>query len=556
MTDLSQLSTEQLLAAYNQQTQQPTQQAGPDLSSMSTEQLLAAFNQAQQPQQAPQQSQSQLTPEQLVASGQQTLAGDQPMTWSNVGKQALRNAPASAKQFGYDLIQPILHPIETVKNIGTAGQGLAQKLGVSIGPDDPEATRAADAIGEHFSGRYGSMEGFKKAVASDPVGVLGDASMVLSGGETALARLPGTAGRIASKTAGVAARAIDPLTYAVRAPVAAAMKAGETTAGMLTGVGPEAVRTARVAAKESVEGSQAVRDQMRGRVEPSDIVTDANHAADQMRQAAQTSYRSDMRALANDRTVLNWGDINRAIRDMNSVGTFKGQVLDRSTQALRNEITTEIARWRKLDPAQFHTPEGFDALKKSINDLGSNIPFDNKPARLVVKEAADAVKNTIVKQAPVYADTMRNYHTYADRLREIQTTLGVASRATTDSALRRLTSIMRNNVNTNFGQRGRLADELQAAGAPQLRNKIAGASLNSWTPRGLAGVPAGGGLLGILATAIPSGGASLAALPALAATSPRLVGETARGLGALQRRFARAGPVISTARSLASTDNQ
>lgn len=547
MTDLSQVPTEQLLAAYNQQQ--------PDLSSMSTEQLLAAYNQKPPPSALtpPNPNKAELTPEALLAAGQRRQTGEEaPLTWGQVGSQAVQNLPGSAYQFGSDLVQPILHPIQTATNILDLGNGIAQMMGVTSGTED---IGKAKAVGQYFVDRYGSMEGFKKALASDPVGVMGDISTVFTGGETALARLPGVASK-AAKVARVGALATDPLTYAVRAPAAAAFKTAETLAGPLTGVGPEAIRTARVAAKESVEGSQAVRDQMRGRVEPADIVADANAAADAMRRSAQASYRSDMRALARDKTVLSFKDIDQAVRDMSDVATFEGIPISRSTDAIRNRIINEIDFWKAQDPARYHTPEGLDALKKSISDITNNVPFENKQARLVIKQATDAVKNTIMAQAPGYAKTMANYARFSDKLDEIQRTLGVASRATTDTALRKLTSIMRNNVNTNFGQRARLAEELQAAGAPHLRNKIAGASLNTLTPRGLAGVPAGGGLLGILATAIPSGGSSLAMLPALAATSPRIVGETARGLGALQRRFARAAPYINPARSFTGASNQ
>jgi hypothetical protein len=56
---------------------------------------------------------------------------------------------------------------------------------------------------------------------------------------------------------------------------------------------------------------------------------------------------------------------------------------------------------------------------------------------------------------------------------------------------------MRDNVNTNYGTRADLVKLLQDSGAKNLLTKIAGQSLKSFEPRGLARVTAG---LGTIAT--------------------------------------------------------
>jgi hypothetical protein len=290
--------------------------------------------------------------------------------------------------------------------------------------------------------------------------------------------------------------------------------------------------------KEGGEASSALRDQMRGHAPIEDIVTDAHSALDDMRQAKQSAYRQDQRALAQDKTILSWNDVDTALNDMNKVANFKGVSTSRSTQAVRDHIASVIDEWKNLKAGDYHTPEGFDALKKSIGDIRETIPFEQKAARLVAKQAYDAVKGTIVKQAPAYADTMQAYERASTQMRELEKTFSLGPNATTDTALRKLTSAMRNNVNTNFGRRTALMQQLQGAGAPQIGNKIAGASLSSWTPRGLAALGPTLGIPGLVGGSIASGGlAPLLAIPGFAATSPRLVGEAARGVGAAQRRF-------------------
>ena len=90
--------------------------------------------------------------------------------------------------------------------------------------------------------------------------------------------------------------------------------------------------------------------------------------------------------------------------------------------------------------------------------------------------------------------------------------------------MRKLQSLMRNNVNTNYGNRLDLAKELERAGGKELMPALAGQAMSSLTPRGMMG-PAGVGLGGYAALTNP------AALPMLAFGSPRLVGGAAYGAG-------------------------
>jgi len=92
--------------------------------------------------------------------------------------------------------------------------------------------------------------------------------------------------------------------------------------------------------------------------------------------------------------------------------------------------------------------------------------------------------------------------------------------------LRKLQSLMRNNVNTNYGNRVGMAKALETQGADILP-AVAGQAASSFTPRGLQGLAASGA--GLAAFANP---ATLSVLPF---TSPRLMGELSYGLGAMNR---------------------
>jgi hypothetical protein len=89
-----------------------------------------------------------------------------------------------------------------------------------------------------------------------------------------------------------------------------------------------------------------------------------------------------------------------------------------------------------------------------------------------------------------------------------------------------LQSLLRNNVQTNYGRRAELGDMLADKGAGTLYPALAGQALGSMTPRAISGQGSliGGGLAAL---------GSLKMAPMLALTSPRLMGEAAYGAGAV-----------------------
>jgi hypothetical protein len=149
-------------------------------------------------------------------------AAPEPLAWSDVPGQALRNAPESALNLGKSLVAPIMHPIETAKAVGGLALGVGSKLadaipGVEMDPAaKAEREKYADAAWQHYSDRYGSVEGFKRALATDPGGVAADAGTVLTAGGGAAARLPGIAGK-AGQVVKATGRAVDPIANVGRA---------------------------------------------------------------------------------------------------------------------------------------------------------------------------------------------------------------------------------------------------------------------------------------------------------------------------------------------------
>jgi hypothetical protein len=297
--------------------------------------------------------------------------------------------------------------------------------------------------------------------------------------------------------------------------------------GQTTGAGDTALQQALRAGRAGGETAETFTKNMRGGADMTDVLDVAKSNLAKMNADKQAAYRADMGALKSDKTVLAFDGIDNSVKNALDKVTFKGQVKNEGAANYLGKAQSEIDNWKSLDPAEFHTPEGLDALKQKVGDILESIPFEQKTARAAVGDVYNGIKTEIKTQAPKYADTMKAYQEASELTKEIERALSLGNRASADTSMRKLQSLMRNNVNTNYGNRLDLAKQLESAGGNEIMPALAGQSLNSFTPRGLQGMAATG--LGGFGIANP---ATLAALPL---TSPRLMGEAAYGIGKMTR---------------------
>lgn len=447
-----------------------------------------------------------------------------PLTAGEVATGALVNLPSSAFNIAKGLYEAVTSPIKTVKGILDIGAGGLQNLlperFVEFLGEDKASREVANQVGQFYSDRYGSIEGAKRAIATDPAGVMADLSTFLTGGAT----LAPKGGALATKLS-QAAKMVDPIQLTAKGVVAAGQSVAPVV-GMTTGVGTEAARQALRAGYEGGNIGKLFIENLRGNV-PTEVVLDAakqNLAA--MNATKQAEYRSNMKAIKADTSVLDFAGIDSAINTAEKIATFKGQVKNQKAADAISVIKSEINNWKSLDPVQYHTPEGLDVLKQKIGGILETIPYEQKTARTVAGGVYESIKKEITKQAPEYAKTMKAYSDASDLISEIERSLSLGQKASADTAMRKLQSLMRNNVQTNYGQRINLAKELEAAGGREMMPALAGQAMNEISPRGLQ-----------RATAVPSlfGAFSTGGLPAAAAmaavSSPRVMGETLYGAG-------------------------
>ena len=297
--------------------------------------------------------------------------------------------------------------------------------------------------------------------------------------------------------------------------------AARNTLGLSTGTGADAVSMAYQSGKT---GNRAFLENMRGGESADDIVGQAKAALQNMRAERATNYRSGMVDIASDKTVIPFQPIQDAMDNVSKMGSYKGQQINKNAASTVDDLKATIDNWGGLDQAEFHTPEGLDALKQAIGDIRDSTQFGTA-ARRAADSVYNSVKNEINKQAPTYAKVMKGYTDASEALREVEKTFSLGDKASKDTSMRKLLSLMRNNVNTNFSNRTNVAQNLVDNGATDLLPSIAGKAMSSTTPRGLQGVTAiGTGVYGATNPAV------LAALPF---QSPRLMGEAAYGLGRL-----------------------
>lgn len=490
-----------------------------------------------------------------------------------IAMQAARNVPESAVQLieglvtlPRDALASIVEgqrtgSIKTVTDL--AGELVAQAGG---DPQGPMTQALVSAMQERYSNPL-------QTFAQDPLGLLGDVSVVLTAGGSAGARLPGMLGRV-SEGAATAGRVIDPLSAVTAIPEVyqaaktAAPRAAEAITnapatatkyalGLTTGVpgGEGYGRAFQVGRERGQAGAPTAREQsfveqMRGG-SPDEVIAQAEAAVRNMQEQASQAYRSGMVDVSNDATVLNFGGIDKTLADLRDRAFYKGQVRDARAAAVYEKVRGVVDEWKTLDPVQYHTPEGMDALKQRIGDVADDMAVANdRKASSIATGVYRAVRKEIADQVPTYDRTMRNYEKAADTLRDIRRTFSLNPTAAVDTQLRKLQSVMRNNANTNYGYRQQLAEMMERQGGGNLMDGLSAQSISSFQPRGLASIPASSlgisGIGGLATTTMQNAPAffdpmSLALLPL---TSPRAMGEASyyagRGVGAVERATGRA----------------
>ena len=330
-------------------------------------------------------------------------------------------------------------------------------------------------------------------------------------------------------------------------------KALSETLGLTTGSGSKSIEEA---AKAGVTGNQQFLQNLRGEVPMTDVLEAAQAGMQALKTQRKQAYEAGIattkpsqeivagKPLPKPAPKLDFEPIESSFKQsldnlkVQGGGDVASAVGEDSLKDI-NKIKSVVDEWKGKQG--LHTAEGLDILKRRIDDLYRN-DMTNE-AKSVLSQTRNTVKQTIVKQDKNYAKTMGDYEESLGIERELERALSLGDRTSADTAIRKLQSLTRNNVNANYGYRKELADILRTNGGVDLMPALAGQSLNTWIPRGMHRIVpelTAGSAIGGVALAGPAGLAPLATLPL---QSPRLVGEATYKAGQMSR------PVLDLANS-------
>ena len=388
----------------------------------------------------------------------------------------------------------------------------------------------ADALNNHYKEKYGSWENAKKAMAEDPASVILDASAILRGG----AGIVGVGNKIS--TVGNVTSKLQPqmikLAEIAEAPMMKTFKGletglkttGELTLDALDWIGPKVGKDAiKEAWKAGRDKNLDFIENMRNESNIDEVVGTARDMVNQLKIEKNKTYQQAAKELGEDTKALSFDEIDKAMEVFKNQVYYKGIAKSPQLTKVYNEIEKTIQAYKNKE---LNTSIDLDNLKQSIYSSIESLPFEATQARTLSGDIPRAIGKTIRKQAPLYDKMMSDYSKQQQFINEVEKALSLGKRASADTALRKLQSVMRNNVNTNYGKRIQLLDDLEKQTGKTIKPQIAGQQFSSWTPRGIKS--ALGGLIPL------AGGVGLGLAPAVGlglSQSPRLIGEALYGAG-------------------------
>lgn len=297
--------------------------------------------------------------------------------------------------------------------------------------------------------------------------------------------------------------------------------------GMTTGSGEGVLERAFEAGKRS---SKDFLNNLRGKVSRESVVAQAKGALKEMTTGNSDLYKANMVKAFEDTTKLKTGGIFQNIKNIIKEETIgntiplsgeEKSVIEKATEFLKPAQNNRIAQ----------TTRGLDKIRRKIADIKTDAGTN---ADRIKKSITNSIKDSISEQRPEYRKALETYAKNKGEIDEIAKTFSIKENNAIDTAMRKLQSVGRNNVQTNYGYRNQLMDTLDFNGS--LQDAIAGQALNAWLPRG-----ASGKIIGTANLATAYAKDPVSTFGYALASSPRVVGESAYKFGQLVNALEKAG---------------
>jgi hypothetical protein len=450
--------------------------------------------------------------------------------WSDVGRQAAQNFLPSVGGVFSAMGHAVAHPRQTVSALADLGEGAISQAAGAFGVKQDPAEKAKseaviNALEEQYKRTYGSMKGFKKALAEDPASVLMDLSTVLTGGGTAAAKLAGagsTAAKVAEKIATVGS-AIDPVGQAItiakgvsKVPVAI----GRGAQYVATGVPTPLLEAASAAAKTSNPELNAVFKRFySGQGTADEFQTAAQRALSQIRKEGGERYRAEKGILPN--AEIDGSKIYEQIQKLEkelSQGAPSGfadkkRALEHARMLIDEVFTSPAQNARSL--------ENIDALKRQLSDIRKNYPGDEMPIDALYTSVRDSLADPKLGGHQGYSELMEKYQQGLNNINSLVKDLSLGNKAAANASVTKaLRSISTARGENLFKQ---LAEKDQ-----RLPFMLSGMALNPWTAGGARNL-----LEGIATAPLTMIGRPDIAAGQFIASSPKIAGAINYGAGKL-----------------------
>ena len=409
--------------------------------------------------------------------GSTAYKGDEDLTLSETLGGAALNFVPSTFELAYDTVYALTLGLpDTI-------EGVVDIIGGATGLSEDDT--AYEALKQYYGDRYGSVQGFAKALRTDPASILADVAGLATGGATILAKTGSVASKVSkisalsnaakgAETFGKFAAKIDPLNTAASltgAGVKAATRAGEAAVvdapARFAGTTPAAVKQGFDAGKR---GSEEFKEFASGAGDLSVPLDKAEKALGELYQERSNRYTQRMQKLKQSEETLSFDDVEKAIEGVRNVGRHKG--IDISAAA---DVWDQVdAKYMEFFDKGLNTIEDFDAMKRAVKTIGDKYQIGT-PQHKVANDVAKAINNTIVDGAPEYAKIMNDYRMASDALTDVKSSLSLGS-ASKDTAINKL-----RRTAEGRGPRGRTVLDLleQTPSGKGIGDMFAGVALSS-----------------------------------------------------------------------------
>lgn len=327
--------------------------------------------------------------------------------------ETVKNVPDSAYNFAKNLVQPIMHPVDTASSMYNLAMGGGEKLNKYLNNALPESLiqadikgtnfladlglpiqrrpqnikdiqypheQYADQFGQFMSDRYGSVDNIKKTIMGDPVGSLADASSIFTLGGSALSQIPklNKVGNAVSKTG----QMIEPINMAKGAGKYVASKATtsslpvsmyESSAKFSTTIPKDKrLKLAETALKNDILPTSSGLDKLDKMINSysnkiDDLILDAEKSGKMIPKEALFTNLKEVRkniggVKINAATELN--QVNKVAAKLNNhlAGINKQLLTPSEVQAFKKDVYDLI----NFDAKNLKTNRGIDQARKAV----------------------------------------------------------------------------------------------------------------------------------------------------------------------------------------------